>query len=189
MALFDSTGQLIGVNDNGDFAPPDILGTGFAWDAILDFPTLAPGLYTLTLTQANNSPNGPFLSDGFARQGEGNFTGADQGIPGSSFFDLSGDQRTSAWALEIAGTDTAPEPSTWLLLVSSLAILFLAAKRHIKGAAPLALVALTIPHAGAVSVPVAADATLRQTLPSQNFGGLPQLTVDASNSALLTTFA
>ena len=193
LALFDSSNLVIGINDNGATVPADTSGSGFAWDAQLDFVFLAPGNYLLTLTQANNFPNGPLLSDGFARAGEGNFTGMDQGLPQASFLDISGDQRSSAWALEVIGADgpsggsQAPEPSTGLMVVAAAGALFVCAKRRHASVIPvLALAAVAAPHALAASIPVAADATLRQSQPAQNFGTLPQLTVDAANSALLS---
>src|SRR3954470_12941003 len=37
----------------------------------------------------------------------------------------------------------------------------------------------------AVSIPVSADASIRAALPTQNFGALPQVSVDASSAAYL----
>ena len=120
VAVFELNGLLLALNDNGaavDADPPP--GTGFAWDAEITFPLLPAGTYTLALTQANNFAAGPFLADGFARAGEGNFTGADLGIPGGSFLDISGDQRDSHWAVDITGAEV-PEPSgLWFVLAGT----------------------------------------------------------------------
>jgi hypothetical protein len=128
LALFDPTGLLIAVDDDGGAqvsadvpAPP---GTGFRWDAFLFLSGLAPGQYLLALTQSNNFANGPFFADGFSRQDEGNFTGPDQGIPDGSFLDVSGSQRTNLWAVDVTGdvSEPAPEPGMFWLTGIALAV-------------------------------------------------------------------
>jgi hypothetical protein len=78
--------------------------------------------------QYDNFANGPNLSNGFIRTGQGNFTGPLTGNPGGSFRDVSGSQRDSHWAFDILNVQQAttpptgvPEPSTIVLLLPGLA--------------------------------------------------------------------
>jgi hypothetical protein len=128
LSLFDSTGLLL-TSDNEDSSGsclprvPD-LASGFCWDAFLS-QSLSPGSYFVVLTEDNNTPNGPGFSDGFSMQGQGNFTGPEfRGQPGS-FILIDGSQRTSAWAFDISGADSAgtPEPSSGLFAAAGLAFL------------------------------------------------------------------
>jgi hypothetical protein len=91
LALFDSTGALIGQNDDGGSNVPADPETGQQFDTYLNLPALAAGSYTVTIIQYNNFANGPNLSDGFAQAGQGNFTSAAFGNNGpGSFYDVSG---------------------------------------------------------------------------------------------------
>ena len=76
LAVFDSTGLLIGQNDDGGctLVNPDP-ETGQCYDTYFT-ASLGPGTYTVSVMQYNNFANGPNLSNGFSQQGQGNFTGA-----------------------------------------------------------------------------------------------------------------
>lgn len=121
LALFDNTGTLITQNDDG--VPPDVgidPTTGSAFDTFLQ-TTLTTGTYTVSVMQFDNFATSLTLADGFARQGDGNFTGVVFGPGSGSFFDFFGFQRTNAWAFDILNvqeaTQVVPEPSI-LALVS-----------------------------------------------------------------------
>jgi hypothetical protein len=128
LAVFDSTGLLIGSNDDGSF--PDVgidPVTGVEFDTFLQL-ALGIGDYTVAVSQFNNFANGPNLSDGFLQTGNGSFT-AGSGCSNGQFCDVTGDNRTNAWAFDILNVEDAtippngdlPEPSTMLLFGSGLA--------------------------------------------------------------------
>jgi hypothetical protein len=108
VSLFDGAGSpaiLIDANDDGFGVPVDP-GTGNAYDSLLERFMLLAGTYTVALSQSNNFANGPTLGDGFLGAGNSNFDG-----------------RTSAWALDILGADSAglPLPGTLALTMLGLA--------------------------------------------------------------------
>jgi hypothetical protein len=108
VSLFFGTGStalLIGANDDGLGVPVDP-GTGLAYDSLLESFALPAGMYTVALSQFANFANGPTLGDGFLGAGNSNFDG-----------------RTSAWALDILGADSAglPLPGTLALTMLGLA--------------------------------------------------------------------
>lgn len=125
LALFDSTGALINQNDDGGcgLVAADAL-TGQCWDTFLS-SLLAVGTYTVSIMQFNNFANGPNLSDGFIRTGDGNFTSGNGGdCAGVAFCDVSGAnpgaQRDNHWAFDVLNVEQAqqqdvPEPSTFAL--------------------------------------------------------------------------
>lgn len=119
LALFDGTGFLIDTNDDGGCGPvvPDAL-TGMCWDTYFE-QALTPGSYTVAIMEYNNFANGPYLSDGFARTGQGNFTATfgwcadDQAPNATGFCDVSGvlgGARSNAWAFDILGVESASTP-------------------------------------------------------------------------------
>ena len=124
LSLFDGTGLLIGLNDNGDASVPADPVTGNHWDAYLFMPSLAPDIYTLAITHADNGAFGPTLADGFLRAGSGNFSGG--------FIDLSGNQRQAYWAADVIGDlADAPEPSAWVsMLIGVSAIVAMRVRRR-----------------------------------------------------------
>jgi|GEM_PF-815007 len=97
--------------------------TGFCWDVSLA-AQLAAGSYLVVLTQDDNFPLGPFLSDGFLRDGQGDFTGpVFVGVPGQ-FILATGAQRRSHWALDINLPGMAiPEPKTLGIVVLGIVLL------------------------------------------------------------------
>ncbi len=137
LAVFNAAGLLLAQNDNGQLAVPADAVSGFRFDAFLDLSSLTGGNYLLALTEADNFANGPAFQDGFSRAGEGNFTGADMGVAGGSFLDIGGNQRTPAWAVDLAGVE-APEPATVALAGAGLLAMLLGARRRLT--APRALV-------------------------------------------------
>jgi hypothetical protein len=127
LSLFDSSGVLLGVGDDGgyDLVAADAL-TNSAWDGFLAM-VLAPGAYTVALTQYDNYSFGN-LADGFWRVGEGDFT-VYIGCPtsGPAFNDASGEEgcaRASHWAVDVLNVTTAvavPEPASLSLFGLGLA--------------------------------------------------------------------
>jgi hypothetical protein len=104
LALFDSTGTLIGYNDDGHGYVPDDPNTGNDWDTYLA-ALLQPGDYTVAVMAYSNFAFGPNLSDGF--WGSGSFNG-----------------RNNNWAFDVLNVAQAtqvggavPEPSTWAMML------------------------------------------------------------------------
>lgn len=134
LALFDSTGALIGQNDDGGpgLVPADAV-TGEYYDTYLS-TLLNPGNYEVSIMQYNNFAYGPNLSDGFWQSGVANnnftaqagFEEPDSFGPGF-FWDLTGNERDSHWAFDILNVNQAveaqpvPEPTTMLLFGAGLA--------------------------------------------------------------------
>ena len=133
LALFNSSGGLLNQNDDGGCSsvPADSVN-GACFDVFLQ-STLAAGDYTVAVMQYDNFANGPNMSNGFQRAGEGNFTTAfDCSDNQPSFNDVTQDAgcgRTGAWAFDILNVNAAsqdgagdpprdgvPEPATLLLL-------------------------------------------------------------------------
>ncbi len=139
VTLFDSSGNLLGVNDDGVGVATDPV-TGKAFDSLLTVSGLAPGTYSVALTQFDNFANGLNLADGFIEDGNQNqnFTlKFSNGHPGY-FWDYSGHERTGNWAMDIVTTSSSiiPEPSSLLLGgIGSLAGLGLVWKRQARPAA------------------------------------------------------
>lgn len=130
LALFDaSTGALIEQQDDANSGVPADPVTGNEYDVNLDIE-LAAGNYFVTVMQYNNFANGPLFSDGFERDGEGNFTGPEFECSNGIFCDVGGNNRTSAWNFDILNVDSAsqepnppavPLPASGLLLLGAMA--------------------------------------------------------------------
>jgi hypothetical protein len=99
VSLFDSTGALIGLNNDGTGFVATDPHTGAAFDSYLQL-LLLPGSYTLVLTQSDNSPNGPTFADGFHEQGNPDFT-AMFACTNGKFCDVTTDNRNGNWAVDI----------------------------------------------------------------------------------------
>jgi hypothetical protein len=125
LSLFLTTGNqdLIALNNDGSCPPLSLdPATNGCFDSEISL-FLPAGTYRLVLSQSDNSALGPFFSDGFLRTGQGNFTGPAFLGSNGSFIDITGAQRTGAWAVDLIGVDFAvavPEPSTYVLLLSGI---------------------------------------------------------------------
>src|SRR5205085_5549169 len=95
LAVFNSTGTLIGQNDDGGcgLVAADPV-TGRCWDTYLTINNLAAGSYFVSIQQYDNFANGPNFSNGYRRDGSPNFTGG-------CFRDVSNHCRTDEWAFDI----------------------------------------------------------------------------------------
>ncbi|MET0048587.1 MAG: DVUA0089 family protein, partial [Sedimenticola sp.] len=122
--VFDSSGSLVASNDDGSSVVS--ASSGLSWDALLSL-SLGIDTYTVVLTQFNND----FISGDPV-------TGSWSGAGVSNFVDVSGSQRTSAYAFDISGdyiTDVTgfqvdvPEPATLTLMGLGLAGIGFARKK------------------------------------------------------------
>ena len=87
--------------------------SGFCFDVGVS-ALLPAGDYLLALSQDNNTPLGPFFTDGFLQAGRGNFTGPDYlGTNGQCIL-VGGSQRTCNWAVDLVIPEV-PEPGTLAL--------------------------------------------------------------------------
>jgi hypothetical protein len=127
--LFDSAGGLVAIDDDGrvvlDPTNTDPV-TGAIYDSYLSID-LAAGDYTLALTQYDNFANGANLSDGFARDGQPDFTFVDGFGTNPYFNDVSGDGRTGNWAVDVR---VVPEPTGVVLMVFGSAAAMLGDRRQ-----------------------------------------------------------
>lgn len=137
LSLFNAdTGALITYNDDGSsscfsgaqgVASSIVDGntdpnTGQTYDTCFN-STIDPGNYVVAVTEYNNFANGPNLSDGFQRDGQGNFT-AGYNCSQGYLCDVTGSNRTGAWAYDILNVssasvvppETVPEPGSIALL-------------------------------------------------------------------------
>jgi hypothetical protein len=119
LSVFDVAGVLLTANDDGGASVPADALTGASFDSFLTF-ILAPGSYTIAVTQFDNEAFGPNLSNGFVRSGT--FT-TDFGCTDAQprFNDVSGVAgcgRTGAWAFDVLAE--IPEPASAVLLAAGL---------------------------------------------------------------------
>jgi len=112
LTLFDGAG--VWLNDIEDGLSTEVATdpvTGETFDAFAELE-LEAGIYTVALTQFDNLAMGGGLDNGFfydAPYDDPNFT-AYFGCSNGQFCDLTGDNRTGGWALDILVADTAPVP-------------------------------------------------------------------------------
>lgn len=109
ISLFDSSFATVAFSDDGSLVVDPVSGESF--DGLIEL-TLNPGTYYVAVTSFANFPLASFL-DGF------------QG--GGSFIDITGLDRTTAYALDIVLT---PVPAALPLLAAGLGGLALAARRR-----------------------------------------------------------
>ena len=144
LALFDSTGALIGQNDDApggtgacgaSAVRPDPV-TGEYYDTCLDL-VLAAGSYTVSVMQYDNFAVGPNLANGFVESAP-NFT-ASSGCSNGRFCDVAGTNRTADWAFDILNVLEAeqqqdvPEPGSLALIALALAGAGAATRRRRAG--------------------------------------------------------
>jgi large repetitive protein len=119
ISVFDGAGKLIASNRDGGcgLVSPDRV-TSFCWDSYLSLQ-LPAGNYLAVLTQADNLPNGPTLTQSFVYDPAlcpnaascptdtlGNFTAA-PGTAAPGFWDASPSKRTSLYAFDIIGASSS----------------------------------------------------------------------------------
>jgi hypothetical protein len=115
LALFDSSGKLLGQNDDGigvavDPATVTPTYAGNAYDTLLTISQLAAGSYTVAVMQFDNFfiDQGFLLGpDGFTRAEGGNFTATAFGCSGTQFCDFTHNTRDAHWAFDILNVNTA----------------------------------------------------------------------------------
>jgi len=148
LAIFNSSGTLLALNDDGTGFVPIDPSTGAASDSYLSLSTLAAGTYTLVLSQTYNQPYGPTFADGYSEAGNPNYTADAFGCGSGYFCDPFGTtNRTGNWALDIDNVSSAsefgepmttPEPESILLFGSGIAGLILLLWRRRSKAAYIA---------------------------------------------------
>lgn len=110
LSLFDSTGLLLATNrDGGCGKVAADRVTTWCWDAFISMP-LPKGTYQLVLTESENTPLGPYLTDPFVYDGAGDFTAAPGLTAPAGFWDYSPKRRKNLYALDISGVDFAQLP-------------------------------------------------------------------------------
>ncbi|MBV8831851.1 MAG: VCBS repeat-containing protein, partial [Acidobacteriaceae bacterium] len=143
LTLFSASGSFIDDNDDGAGVATDPR-TGLAADARLT-ESLTPGNYIVALTQFDNFSISD-LADGFAEQGNHNFTAnssfaAGGPCPGNMFRDISGSAgrcRNGNWTVDfvnvasVSAAASTPEPSALLLAGVGLALLLVSCGRRRK---------------------------------------------------------
>jgi PEP-CTERM motif len=130
LAVFNASGAVIGQNDDGGSSVPADSVTGSHFDTFLTLNSLAAGNYRVSVMEFDNFAIGPNLSNGFERQGQGNFTVAFGNCPGGHFVDVNGPPggcRDGHWAFDILNVSeanvvppTVPEPASLLLVATGL---------------------------------------------------------------------
>jgi hypothetical protein len=129
LTVFDSSGMFLFENVGYSNTP-----SGDA--AVPSWPALGGASYIVALSQYDNQANASQtfgnLSEGFLRQGQGNFTAAPpfNDVPGGSFLLPGPEQRTSAWAVNFTSADPTlqasqiPEPATGALVAIGAAMFY-----------------------------------------------------------------
>jgi hypothetical protein len=140
ISLFDGTGLLIGLNNDGACPPLNTdPASGACFDALLHLVALQPGAYTVVISESDNLPNGPTFADDFSRAGQGNFTCPSfVGTPGP-FCDVFGNQRNGNYALDIIFTTPVSVPEPPLESLLGVALVAFGLTRYRTRRAPPAL--------------------------------------------------
>ena len=107
LALFDSFGTKIAEYDDGPESVPADPATGLHYDTNLVVSDLLAGTYTATIAQYNNFAPAN-LADAF---GETSPTFTDRyGCTNGQFCDAGGNNRSSFWAFDVLGVESAVGP-------------------------------------------------------------------------------
>lgn len=139
LALFDGSSLLqlnIGsANNCNDGIGGKDTTHGFCWDAQIDV-VLNAGDYTLILSQDSNLPLGQQPADGYKQDGVHDYTNVFNFPVGSKFIDVTGSQRSSAWAfnLDINPLQRITEPAPAALLAAALAALVWTRRQWVEAA-------------------------------------------------------
>jgi hypothetical protein len=139
LTLFNGAGNLLFQDSTGGTAPGGCGArvidpfTGFCLDAYIQ-QLLTPDNYTLALSESDNIPGGPTLSNGFPQTGNGNFTGSEFGCGTGGFFLFNCAQRNTDWSVTITGSGLAgaPEPMPMALMSPVLLLPVIVARRRRK---------------------------------------------------------
>jgi hypothetical protein len=108
LALWDGAGNLIEDHDDGPDPVPADPVTGVHYDTNLTLLSLPAGSYTASIAQYHNFAAGTNLSDGFTKSNA--FFTAAFGCSNGQFCDVTKDNRTSFWAFDVLGVDSAVAP-------------------------------------------------------------------------------
>lgn len=144
IALFSTGGTLLLTQDDAtpecDGVPNDPL-TNDCFD-VRAVTVLAAGDYLVAVTQFNNEALGPDFAAGFSKAGA-NFTNA-FGCSAGQFCDVSAENRTAFWAIDVSGeaVTAVPAPAAGWLLGSALAGAGLLRRRRRPGLAMTVATAL-----------------------------------------------
>src|SRR5579883_3481991 len=167
-------------------------GYATAGDASFSWNSLAGVTYTVALTEYDNFANGPTLGDGFAEQGNGDFTAQppfNPSDPGGAFqlpgpIQLDGDWTVAFSSSEptLSALETPEPPAFPLALCAALIGLPLLRKRL---RVVLALPLLAVPAVFAQGPTVFADAYVQGgTNAGQNFGAQSNILVGPGSPAV-----
>lgn len=137
--VMNGSGHVIWLNDDGTSVHVAVDPTTHnAWDAYLKM-NLAPGSYSVLLTQYGNNLNGDDLTTGFTEAGSGNdnytsiFAPNGPGTSSAPFIEQDGAQRTGNYTLNLQSSPV-PEASTTvsmgLLLILGLGGAAVSARRR-----------------------------------------------------------
>lgn len=133
LSLWTSRGYMIDEADDGPRPVPEDPVSWGPYDVHLSV-TLQAGTYVAALSQYENRALGFNISEGFSESSP-TFT-AEFGCSNGQFCDYDGYNRTSAWAFDVLGVDSAtvvsavPLPASAPLLLAGLAALGLRRRRR-----------------------------------------------------------